>query len=95
MYIAIATLSNRWVGNDLEKMISYVDKKNTEPTHNKYFLVELNDWDYNIYKRNKNFYACHPTIVYDPYNIGESYLKAQSMYSNGFARTFGSRSRDH
>jgi hypothetical protein len=95
MYVAIAYFRNSWFGEDLDKMIDYVDRKNEEAIDHKYFLVELDHWDYSLYKRNRNFKGCHPTIVYDPYDVGQMYLKSQATYSDGFVRTFGSRSTDH
>lgn len=93
MYVAIATPCNQFFGNDLEKMISYVDNKNNESTYNKYFLIELSDGEYALYRKNKSLQSCCANIVYDPFNVGEKYIKSQSIFSN-FVRTFGSRSTD-
>ena len=95
MYVAIASMSNKWTGDDFNKMVDYVDRKNSDGRHYKYFLVELDNWDYSLYCKNRNLQYCNPTIVYDPFNVGESYLKSLAMYGNGFTRTFGSRSGDH
>lgn len=95
MYVAVASMSPRWVGEDFEKMIKYVDSKNSDGRYYKYFLLELDNCDYSLYRKNKSLQYCHPTIVYDPCGVGESYLKGMVMYGNGFARTFGSRSGDH
>ena len=93
MYVAVAHFSTHWWGEDMEKMIDYVDRQNVK-SYNKYFLVELSDGDYYTYKKTKRFQCCNPVIVYDPYDIAKSYLKCDSM-SDNFVRTFGSRSGDH
>ena len=95
MYVAVASFSSRWVDKDLDKIIKYVDKQNNNGAYNKYFVVELNDRDWGIYQKSRQFQGCTPTIVYDPFNVGERYIRASNMYSNGFVRTFGSRSGDH
>ena len=93
MYLAVAGLgAMNWSGSDIEKMLSWVDKKNNSPTtYNKYCLLELNNRDWALYQKNKNLTGCNPIIVYDPYNIGKKIINCMKPDSN-FVRNFGGRS---
>ena len=91
MYLAAACLgAPRWDGEDLEKMKAYVDKKNAEPTSNKYCLIAVEGWSWGLYQRNRNLHGCNAHVVYDPHNVGEQVMRSLTPDFN-FVRTFGGK----
>lgn len=94
MYIAIASFRTRKNGENLERMIEFVDRENQGYNTNKYFVIELEPHEFEMYKKSRSLQYCHPTIVYDPCEVGEQYIKSQITFGQ-LARTFGSRSGDH
>lgn len=94
MYLAVAGLGSiSWDGEDFEKMKNYVDKKNETIPYNKYCLLDLDNWSWGIYKKNRNLHGCKFVIAYDPCNVANRVIRCMQPDFN-FVRNFGGKSRD-
>lgn len=79
MYIALAYFNNPWTGDQFEQVKEYVDRKNNSDIPNKYCILELNEMDTILYKKLKRLDGAKPTVVYDPYGVSPSLLKAHTQ----------------